>query len=113
MGRAEISFGELGGDQGEDYEPYFILEFVLDHPGHWIFEPDEKKLDQLIEDVRTGTREQAVLNMADNQEDEAGAQWDSWNSCSSKIEEKPGLAQRTFTPTSRYFDPRESPRINP
>lgn len=40
----------------------------------------EKKLDQLIEDVRAGRREDTVLTMADNDEDEAEAQWDMWKS---------------------------------
>jgi hypothetical protein len=38
----------------------------------------EKKLDQLIEDVRVGRREQTVLTMADNDEDEAEIQWNLW-----------------------------------
>ncbi len=38
----------------------------------------EKKLDQLIEDVKAGRREETILTMADDDEDEAEAQWNSW-----------------------------------
>jgi hypothetical protein len=38
----------------------------------------EKKLDQLIEDVRAGKREETVLTMADNDYDDAEIQWDLW-----------------------------------
>jgi hypothetical protein len=38
----------------------------------------EKKLDQLIQDVRAGRREETVLTMAKDDEDEAERQWDLW-----------------------------------
>jgi hypothetical protein len=38
----------------------------------------EKKLDELIADVRAGRRADTVLSMADNEEDEAEEQWNLW-----------------------------------
>ena len=38
----------------------------------------EKKLDELIADVRAGRREETVLSMADNDEDEGDTQWSLW-----------------------------------
>ena len=38
----------------------------------------EKKLDQLIEDVRAGRREDTVLTIADEDEDESEIQWNLW-----------------------------------
>jgi DnaJ family protein B protein 4 len=38
----------------------------------------EKKLDQLIQDVRAGRREETVFTMAKDDEDEAERQWDLW-----------------------------------
>jgi hypothetical protein len=38
----------------------------------------EKKLDELIADMRAGRRAATVLSMADDEEDEAEEQWDLW-----------------------------------
>jgi hypothetical protein len=38
----------------------------------------EKKLDELIADVQAGRREQTVLSIADDDEDESEAQWKTW-----------------------------------
>jgi hypothetical protein len=40
----------------------------------------EKKLDQLIDDIKAGRREDTVLSMAKNDEDEVEAQWNMWKS---------------------------------